>query len=264
MRDDEDEASMVDSCTTILPSLSLFPFVLSLPLICSRPPFVFRSPFSACSIFLPLSLFCSHILTVLNFITRTFSFTHPRPFLLSSRVFMRVLCATPFLQFSQFNATCRYGFATIPIIRCTHTTSSSIMAMTAVPPFLFMPPYFSPARPCSLCLFVVRCRSLGLFPLTLPFSSLFPIAFSCPRDVQVRQSGEVSVTRMLDRTLSDLRQRAKIPSRVCRTRNTNIRKIERTCPRNTNKMSPQKSRDIQIAGIDTKRRMSYRRRLESQ
>lgn len=148
------------------------------------------------SIFLPLSLFCSHILTVLNFITRTFSFTHPRSFLLSSRVFMRVLCATPFLQFSQFNATCRYGFATIPIIRCTHTTSSSIMAMTAVPPFLFMPPYFSPARSCSLCLFVVRCRSLGLFPLTLPFSSLFPIAFSCPRDVQVRQSGEVSVRRM--------------------------------------------------------------------
>lgn len=233
MRDDEDEASMVDSCTTILPSLSLFPFVLSLSLICSLPPFVFRSPFSACSIFLPLSLFCSHILTVLNFITRTFSFAHPRSFLLSSRVFMRVLCATPFLQFSQFNATCRYGFATIPIIRCTHTTSSSIMAMTAVPPFLFMPPYFSPARPCSLCLFVVRCRSLGLFPLTLPFSSLFPIAFSCPRDVQVRQSGEVSVRRMLDRTLSDLRQRAKIPSCVCRTRNTNIRKIERTCARET-------------------------------
>lgn len=57
---------------------------------------------------------------------------------------MRVLCATPFLQFSQFNSTCQYGFVAIPIIRCTHTTSSSIMAMTAVPPFLFMLPYLSP------------------------------------------------------------------------------------------------------------------------
>lgn len=103
MRDDEDEASMVDSCTTILPSLSLFPFSFS-----------------------PYLLFAHFLLSF---------FAHPFPLALSFYLYLfSVLTSSPFSTLSRAHSRslilghsfCRVAFSCAYFARLLFFNSHSL------------------------------------------------------------------------------------------------------------------------------------------
>lgn len=160
-RDNEGKVSMVDSSAAELFS----PLFLSLHL---------ALPFPSCSAFSPVLGFPFQLspYVLCTRLHRAHILIHSSSNISSPSLRFHANSARLLFFNSRSLTRRRYGFAAIPIIRCTHTTTPSIMAMTATPPSLSLchPISQPPSRPCSLCLFAVRCRSLGRS--FLPFSSL--------------------------------------------------------------------------------------------
>lgn len=182
MRDREGEVSMVDSCATISLSLSLFhpPFHPRPSFSFSLRPFV--HPFPPV-----LSLSLLPVLTsyALDFTARANILIHSSSVISSPDSRFHANSARLLLFNSRSLTRRQYGFAAIPIIRCTHTTTSSIMAMTAVPPSLFMP---TPYRPTPLARVSFVCSpcaaSTDLFPaffLAFPYRSRTSETSECDR-----------------------------------------------------------------------------------